>query len=681
MLEKRKKKWWKFRAIVGILALAIIWFWIFARNKRWKSDSYSDDYISNDMVVERWNVVNELTMNGKANFSNAQKLTFPESWKIVAVYKKVWDIVKAGDIIAKMDTFEIDNELEQALIWLENEERKLKRAQDSSKTELQILQAQKKYQAAQYDENNAESNLELQIQIIENEYVNTKNTYEQALKDYEKKQKDYDTLKETYDEIVSLDKANSILSTDDVLNEKIIDIKYVADWILKELDPLDKLMHYTDKYRYERNNERYYIWAYDLDAKVKTERYWTLVYSWANAIYNRAKDVKTEKLSDVELKSLLIQYYEDLKVIADNKTLLSEYNDKMFEESDTSSETTITKVTIQNWRSLKSDSNKAIDEILWLTNPDTIGEKRKKELEDKQLELQKLKQELDKLKIDYDQAELQKQQKIDAAKLDYQMKWLETKIAKSELDDLQAWNQDEMAEIRNSIKQKKKNIETIRKKYDNYTLKANFDWVITKMNMQVWDWVWSSNNSSNWNEKYVYVENPDNLEIILDIDQTDIVKLEVWKEVQISLDALPGSSYTWILSEIDTTAWDSWSDYYGWWSTSYKAKVIFTKNADDTILWSMTATVNIVLDRADDVLIVPNIAISYDDNYSPIVMKVVNDKYKKTPIEIWISDMANTEVISWLEEWDVIMWVFIDKEWMEAVWITDQSIDPRVDMI
>jgi hypothetical protein len=65
----------------------------------------------------------------------------------------------------------------------------------------------------------------------------------------------------------------------------------------------------------------------------------------------------------------------------------------MYEESDTSSETTRTVVTIQNWRSLKSESNKAIDEILWLTNPDTIWEKRWKELEDKELELQKLKQE------------------------------------------------------------------------------------------------------------------------------------------------------------------------------------------------------------------------------------------------------------------------------------------------
>jgi hypothetical protein len=39
----------------------------------------------------------------------------------------------------------------------------------------------------------------------------------------------------------------------------------------------------------------------------------------------------------------------------------------------------------------------------------------------------------------------------------------------------------------------------------------------------------------------------------------------------------------------------------------------------------MTATVNIVLDKADDVLIIPNIAISYDnESYEPVVMKVVN---------------------------------------------------------
>jgi hypothetical protein len=65
------------------------------------------------------------------------------------------------------------------------------------------------------------------------------------------------------------------------------------------------------------------------------------VYDWAN-------EIKTDDMTDVELKAALIQQYEILKQVADDKTLLSEYCETMYEESDTSSETTRTVVTIQN---------------------------------------------------------------------------------------------------------------------------------------------------------------------------------------------------------------------------------------------------------------------------------------------------------------------------------------------
>jgi hypothetical protein len=65
------------------------------------------------------------------------------------------------------------------------------------------------------------------------------------------------------------------------------------------------------------------------------------VYDWAN-------EIKTDDMTDVELKAALIQQYEILKEVADDKTLLSEYCETMYEESDTSSETTRTVVTIQN---------------------------------------------------------------------------------------------------------------------------------------------------------------------------------------------------------------------------------------------------------------------------------------------------------------------------------------------
>jgi multidrug resistance efflux pump len=52
----------------------------------------------------------------------------------------------------------------------------------------------------------------------------------------------------------------------------------------------------------------------------------------------------------------------------------------------------------------------------------------------------------------------------------------------------------------------------------------------------------------------VYIENPDHLEIQIDVDQSDITKLSVGMPVQIALDALPDSAYTGTLAEIDTTA-------------------------------------------------------------------------------------------------------------------------------
>jgi multidrug efflux pump subunit AcrA (membrane-fusion protein) len=130
----------------------------------------------------------------------------------------------------------------------------------------------------------------------------------------------------------------------------------------------------------------------------------------------------------------------------------------------------------------------------------------------------------------------------------------------------------------------------------------------------------------------VYIENPNNLEIQVDVDQSDITKLSVGMPVQIKLDALVGSAYTGTLAEIDTTAGDSGGGYGGG-TTNYKAKIVFLKKEEDTILGSMTATVTIILQEAHDVLIVPNIAISNEVD-GLFVMKIENGKYKKTPIKI-----------------------------------------------
>jgi multidrug resistance efflux pump len=120
-----------------------------------------------------------------------------------------------------------------------------------------------------------------------------------------------------------------------------------------------------------------------------------------------------------------------------------------------------------------------------LSTPETIGEKRKKELDDLKLEIDKMKQAVDKAQIEYNQLDTDKAKKVFDTQMDFDMKDLQIQIAKKELDDLKSGDSDKIQEIKNAIKQKQKTIETIMKKYENYVLKANFDGVITKMTIQV----------------------------------------------------------------------------------------------------------------------------------------------------------------------------------------------------
>ncbi|MDR2415478.1 MAG: hypothetical protein LBD75_02445 [Candidatus Peribacteria bacterium] len=244
-------------------------------------------------------------------------------------------------------------------------------------------------------------------------------------------------------------------------------------------------MLYTDKYGVIKPDYLIYIGAKDASTKNKVETLFWQILSASTTIYTRASSGQLSQLSEIVLKSQLIQHYEKLREIAEMKTQLSEAVHTMFEASIESAGTSWSSVSITDGRSLKSSASTAIDEILGLASPETIGQKRKTELDDLKLELEQAKQSLEKLKIEYEQLDTEKAKKIADTKLEYEMKALETKVAKSALDELKSGENEAVKLVKNTIKQKEKQIETIMKKYDAYVLKANFDGVITKMNLQL----------------------------------------------------------------------------------------------------------------------------------------------------------------------------------------------------
>ena len=202
---------------------------------------------------------------------------------------------------------------------------------------------------------------------------------------------------------------------------------------------------------------------------------------------------------------------------------------------------------------------------------------------------------------------LKKQQLVDTAKQAQSV--LE---AKEKLERLKqnAEEPEDIELLKDAVDEAQLNLTTLMKQYEDYRIIANFDGVVTKLNMQVGDSIGVSNSNSDSDLKYIYVETPDLLEVNLEVDQIDIVKIQLGMPVQVFVDALPDAQFDGKFSEIDTL-----SD-----GNSYKAKVVFKKtDPDQKILGGMSATIKVILGEEKNAIIVPNPAIAENENGEKIV--------------------------------------------------------------
>ena len=264
--------------------------------------------------------------------------------------------------------------------------------------------------------------------------------------------------------------------------------------------------------------------------------------------------------------------------------------------------------------------------------------KAKIALQDSKLKLQNAQEELMSLKTKQQIAKLTAESDL--------------KTAKNKLDDLmdKVEISEELQAAKDALESAQEEIKTTLKQYEDYQIIANFDGLVTKVEMQVWDSISSSNNSSS-TEKYIYVETPNLLQVTLDVDQIDIVKISVWMPVQVVLDALSDQTFTGVISEIDTMSE----------SSSYKASVVFQKHSDDQkVLGGMSASVKVTLEQATDTIIVPSPAIADNVNGEKIVRLKKWDQRVDQVVEIGISDDANTQILSGLKVGDVIKGLYIN---------------------
>ncbi len=129
--------------------------------------------------------------------------------------------------------------------------------------------------------------------------------------------------------------------------------------------------------------------------------------------------------------------------------------------------------------------------------------------------------------------------------------------------------------------------------------------------------------------------------------EVDVTKVLAGQKVTISLDALPGKTFTGKVIGVDKTGIVSSG------VTNYPTTVQFDTQAPD-VLSNMSATGNIILNSKDNVLLVPSTAVQTLQGQS-VVRLLQKGKIVQQNVEVGISSDSQTEIVSGLNVGDDVV--------------------------
>lgn len=538
---------------------------MFTRNRN-KSDSQINIY-----NVSEWTIEDTIEVYGNAELKKEQSVTFELPGTVKSIYVNEWDSVRKWQILASLDTENLDNDIRQAELSLENAQINYQDLKNWG-TDTQILQAE--------------------------------NALEQSRSALKLAQQQLDELEDNSDIDTVWNNNNTVLKS------AVLSIKdYITQWE-KAIISLDKIFGVSSKYASENDTYEVYLSKKRISYKSQTNRLITESYNLLDDLKDSYDDLdrnvslndKSEILRALKIANNLFETLYDASESAYNALENSEVNE------------IFTSTMIWNFESIVSNINTLArsSQSAILSSNNSINNLSSSNSND--LAIQAKKNEIENLKNSI-------------------------RLQEQSLQDIKKWWTDSQKNIAaNTVEQWEITVNKAKKWLESYQIIAPFDWVIRKIDFEIWDKIYSTN------PKFIYIENPDLIEISVQLDQIDIVKISEWMPAEIEFDAYPEEIFYGTISDIDTKA------NITAWVVSYTVKIHIEK-WDYMILWWMTANVKIIIDRQENAIQVPTTYIQniWEKNY------VKNSSGDLVEVKLWISNDSMVEIVSGLNNWDQII--------------------------
>ncbi|HET7770925.1 MAG TPA: efflux RND transporter periplasmic adaptor subunit [Chloroflexota bacterium] len=233
--------------------------------------------------------------------------------------------------------------------------------------------------------------------------------------------------------------------------------------------------------------------------------------------------------------------------------------------------------------------------------------------------------------------ELREQQsKVEKAQLDVEKARAQLDIERQKLTANRATTTFDLQGLEKEVQKAKLDLDQLESNYADARIIAQFDGKITKVNGKSGDNVQAFT-------PVISISSPANLLVNAQINEADMPKLAVGQRALISLDAFPGQTLNGTVQTLPS-------------SVVTQQGVVADKNTRILVDWTrpgaqigMNARVQIVVQRKDDVLLVPTQAIRTVGRRRFVEYMDGNVKRSRN-VEIGISTDVDTEIVSGLDE-------------------------------
>jgi len=602
---------------------------------------------------------------GSTSVVNEQKIRFNQTGKVTKVNVKEGDNIKKDQIIAELDQTDVNNTIAQNKISYENavaslattlkgnDESKILQAQasvsssqhklDIANEELANLQttAANKITTLQNSVKETQISLETAQKDASNVSQSNQNALDQAQKSLESATSQYEIAKKSYEDTTATNGQTVNQSSTSYalkINNGFLEVKNAIIDANTILNDIDSMLGITDQNKYKISAYSLYLSAKDTSAKDAALNYFASTSSKRDALVASFAPIASKNASEVD--STTLQTNLSLaKEVFDEAVLLTDATYNVFANSITSATFTESQLSsLQNSASSKRSSaqsrlsslittisniKSADDPNLAQTQADSTLSQRKQSMNDALSSKEKAQQNLDELKnsvgvkaanaslsIIKNQNSIEDlRQQIDETQASYDtqiqgkknsVKEAEDNLAvakQSAIETKRGATTEEITRARNDVETRRLAWVQSKKDIEKYQIIAPFDGTILSIDFKTGDNLLSDDT------KYVYIQNPNLVEVSVLLDQTDIIKVKNGMGVSMVFYSYPDNTFTGKISQISGIPTISSS------VTSYEAIMVLDTQGK-TFYSGMTQTVTITLSEKTNVLTIPLLSIT-----------------------------------------------------------------------